>query len=241
MGLQRASVDSVNMSYTRNMGVVNITGVAMPKARSATRAPRPYHHGDLRRGLIDAALALVAEKQDRTFSLREVARRAGVSHNAPYNHFTDRGELLGAVAAAGFERLRERMLAAIADIDSAPAALAAGARAYVGSGVEDPALYRLMFGPALATVASRRPAVAREAGARAKTVLQEILLRGARSGAFAIAAERRNELAVTSLLVWSAVHGLTMLVIDNVGGSELPVHSLVARLVGVMLDGLAPR
>jgi AcrR family transcriptional regulator len=135
MGLQRASVDSVNMGYTRNMGVVNITGVAMPKARSATRAPRPYHHGDLRRGLIDAALALVAEKQDWTFSLREVARRAGVSHNAPYNHFTDRGELLGAVAAAGFERLRERMLAAIADIDSAPAALAAGARAYVGSGL----------------------------------------------------------------------------------------------------------
>lgn len=212
----------------------------MPKARSATRAPRPYHHGDLRRGLIDAALALVAEKQDWTFSLREVARRAGVSHNAPYNHFTDRRELLGAVAAAGFERLRERMLAAIADIDSAPAALAAGARAYVGSGVEDPALYRLMFGPALAT-AGRRPAVAREAGARAKIVLQEILLRGARSGAFAIAAERSNELAVTSLLVWSAVHGLTMLVIDNVGGSELPVHSLIARLVGVMLDGLTPR
>ena len=64
---------------------------------------RPYHHGDLRHALIDAAMALVTEEQDWTFSLREVARRAGVSHNAPYNHFGEKQDLLIAVAGAGFE------------------------------------------------------------------------------------------------------------------------------------------
>ena len=64
--------------------------------------PQPYHHGDLRRSLIDAGMALVTENQDWTFSLREIARRAGVSHNAPYNHFADADALLIAIAAAGF-------------------------------------------------------------------------------------------------------------------------------------------
>src|ERR1700677_662644 len=85
--------------------------------------PRAYHHGDLRRSLVEAALALLSEKQDWAFSLREVARRAGVSHNAPYNHFADKRELLVAVASMGFERLRERMLLAIAGVTNPKTAL----------------------------------------------------------------------------------------------------------------------
>ena len=72
--------------------------------------PPPYHHGDLRRALIDTALELVTEEQDWAFSLREVARRAGVSHQAPYNHFPEKQDLLAAVAIVGFERLRDGML-----------------------------------------------------------------------------------------------------------------------------------
>ncbi len=163
--------------------------------------PRPYHHGDLRRALIEAALALVTEEQDWAFSLREVARRAGVSHNAPYNHFPEKRDLLGAVAAAGFESLRERMRAAVAGVASPAEALLASGKAYVNAGVENPALYRLMFGPALAATNSSpvgvaklgvhvtkadggRPAEARAAGAGAKTVLDEIILRGAEFGGF---------------------------------------------------------
>src|SRR5277367_6555328 len=73
---------------------------------------RPYHHGHLAAALIDAALALLDETQDWAFSLREVARRAGVSHNAPYKHFPEKRDLLAAVAARGFEALAERMAAA---------------------------------------------------------------------------------------------------------------------------------
>src|SRR5271170_7712030 len=85
----------------------------MDRMKDVAAIPRPYHHGDLRRALIDAAVSLVAEEQDWSFSLREVARRAGVSHNAPYNHFPEKRDLLGAVAAAGFEALRERMRATV--------------------------------------------------------------------------------------------------------------------------------
>jgi AcrR family transcriptional regulator len=148
---------------------------------SIVRPCRPYHHGDLRRTLIDAGLALVTEEQDWTFSLREVARRAGVSHNAPYNHFGDKQDLLIAIAGAGFERLRQRMVASVAGIAAADEALLACGRAYIESALENAALYRLMFGPALAKSKGGRPRAAREAGDEAKAVLVDIIVRGARS------------------------------------------------------------
>ena len=70
----------------------------MPRAQ-------PYHHVNLRKTLLDAAVALIGEVGPRAFTLREVARRAGVSHNAPYRHFAGKDDLLAAVAAEGFERL----------------------------------------------------------------------------------------------------------------------------------------
>jgi AcrR family transcriptional regulator len=219
---------------------------------------RPYHHGDLRRALIEAALALVTEEQDWAFSLREVARRAGVSHNAPYNHFPEKRDLLGAVAAAGFEALRERMRASVAGVAGPTEALLASGKAYVNAGVENPALYRLMFGPALAATNGRpsgvaklserptdadggRPAEARAAGAEAKAVLDEIIRRGAESGAFAVSAKSEKDLAIASLSVWAAVHGLTLLVIDGLAGPEVTVDILVTRLIRMICEGLRPR
>src|SRR5271156_6545487 len=97
--------------------------------------PPPYHHGDLRRSLIDSALALVTEEQDWAFSLREVARRAGGSHNPPYNHFADKRDLLAAVATAGFSSLGERMLTATSGIERADSALVTSGVVYVTFGV----------------------------------------------------------------------------------------------------------
>jgi AcrR family transcriptional regulator len=213
--------------------------------------PRPYHHGDLRRALIDAALALVTEEQDWAFSLREVARRAGVSHNAPYNHFPEKRDLLGAVAASGFEALRERMFVSVAGITDPRAALIVSAKAYVSAGVENPALYRLMFGPALAAPNGQlgestklhggRPAEARAAGASAKAILDNIILRGTKSGAFTISPKSKNALATASLSVWSGVHGLTLLIIDGLTNSDLAIDTLVVRLMRTLIEGLGPR
>jgi AcrR family transcriptional regulator len=212
----------------------------MTTAKSAS-APRPYHHGDLRRALIDAALALVTEKQDWTFSLREVARRAGVSHNAPYNHFDDKQDLLVAVAEAGFERLRERMAAAIAGAAAADKALLACGRAYVESALENPALFRLMFGTALAKSKGGRPAAAREAGNEAKAVLLDIIVRGARAGAFAVAPHDTVELGKAVLFAWSVVHGLAMLLLDDFLEVELTVDDLIKEVERIVLTGLMPR
>ena len=68
-----------------------------------TAAKEKYHHGDLRAALLEAALAVISEIGPQGLSIREVARRAGVSHAAPYRHFADRDELILAVVEQGFE------------------------------------------------------------------------------------------------------------------------------------------
>jgi AcrR family transcriptional regulator len=78
--------------------------------------------------------------------LREVARRAGVSHNAPYNHFAEKRELLAALAVFGFNSLRDRMRAVTTRVRSTQEAFVGTGLEYVKFGLANPALYRLMFG-----------------------------------------------------------------------------------------------
>ncbi len=210
----------------------------MPK-KVCRAIPQPYHHGDLRRALIETALQLVTEEQDWTFSLREVARRAGVSHRAPYNHFTDKLDLLAAVAAVGFERLRDGMLRAMAGVEGSEAILVVICRTYVRLGLENPALYRLMFGPALSNTGSAdRPTVARLAGANARVVLEDVILGGARCGVFAVAPDNPQDVALAALSAWSAAHGLTMLAIDGIPRTDLSVDDMIDRLLRMVVAGL---
>ena len=104
----------------------------MPKPQSHER---PYHHGDLRRVIVKAALEILRETQSLEFSLRELARRAGVSHNAPYKHFTDKRELLAAVSGAGFEMLTKLMASEMARLSDPREQLFAMLRAYIDHGV----------------------------------------------------------------------------------------------------------
>ncbi|MGO6907326.1 TetR/AcrR family transcriptional regulator, partial [Rhizobium ruizarguesonis] len=139
----------------------------------STTEQRPYHHGDLHRAIVEAALDVLSESQSTEFSLRELARRAGVSHNAPYKHFADKRELLAAVSAVGFELLAKRMADATKELDSPRERLAAIARAYVCGGVNNPALYRLMFGGYLGGQDNGRPAIERTAAYSMKAVVVE--------------------------------------------------------------------
>lgn len=112
---------------------------------------RPYHHGDLRAALLAAAEAELAERGIEGFSLRAVAKRAGVSHAAPAHHFGDTSGLLTALAAEGFRRFlaMQRAREAQAAPDARSQILAAGL-GYIDFAQARPALFRLMFG-------SRRP------------------------------------------------------------------------------------
>jgi AcrR family transcriptional regulator len=208
----------------------------MSKANPASAPPAaPYHHGDLRRALIETALAMVTEEGAWKFTLREVARRAGVSHAAPYNHFADKSALLAEVAALGFEALRRDLEEAARRPRSSRQALPAIAVAYVRFGVEHPAHYRLMFGPELAE-RERHPAL-QQASDAAFAPLTTVLERGQ-----AAHEVRPGSVRDQALAAWSLVHGLTTLLIDqrlSFLGVSTGEAERKARLAGAMLfEGL---
>src|SRR3954466_6936111 len=103
---------------------------------------RPYHHGDLRRALIDAARRILEAEGPSALSLRAVAREAGVSPAAPYHHFKDKSELLNAVAHEGWELLDAAIIKAKAAAPSAREAMSDIGVAYVCFARDNPALYR---------------------------------------------------------------------------------------------------
>ncbi len=207
--------------------------------KSRQPEPAPYHHGDLRRALIAAALTMVTEEQDWTFSLREVARRAGVSPSAPYNHFADKRDLLIEVAVSGFQRLRDGLATAVADLRSPPDAFVACLGTYVRLGMENPALYRLMFGPELtAFKGAERPPRLVTAGNDGKAILSRIIVEGARSGDFPSPLVEEGQLALSTFVAWSAVHGLTMLVIDKLTGVHVPEQTAIEAAIQIQLSGL---
>jgi AcrR family transcriptional regulator len=113
-------------------------------------ATKPYHHGDLRSALLAAAEDELAAHGIEAFSLRQVARRAGVSHAAPAHHFTDASGLLTALAAEGFRQFlaAQARREALAPPDDPRAQLVAAGLGYVDFALSRPALFRLMFGSA---------------------------------------------------------------------------------------------
>jgi len=173
----------------------------------------PYHHGDLKEALVDAALRVLDTESVGAATLRRLAREAGVSHAAPYHHFADLDALLAVVAARGFEMLRSEM-----SRPSAPGAegslrrLQAAGTAYVRFAVTRPELFRLMFSGRWRDTASH-PAL-REAESRAYGALEAMIAGAGDRGA------GRSDLGPAVRAAWALVHGIAMLVLD--GRIDLP-------------------
>lgn len=108
-----------------------------------------YHHGDLRAALVDAAIALIAERGVRDFSLAEASRRLGVTTAAPYRHFADRDDLLAAVAVRALEVFAELLRTEAAGLDAPGPRLAAMTRAYVRFAAEQRPLFDAVFSAGL--------------------------------------------------------------------------------------------
>ena len=212
----------------------------MAKPRS-NLPDRPYHHGDLRRAIVAAALEILSETQSHDFSLRELARRAGVSHNAPYKHFVEKRDLLAAVSAAGFEALTKRMNVEAAKASQPRAQLFAVLRAYIRYGVENPALYRLMFGGYLSGPDDGRPAIERAAAETARALLAGLIRDGALGKAIPDTPRNERKLAGAILACWSLVHGLTQLIADGLVGPDKKSDELCETLLQGMLDGLTAK
>jgi AcrR family transcriptional regulator len=158
---------------------------------------RAYHHGDLRNSLRDAARAILEEEGLAGLSLRAVARRAGVSHAAPYRHYSNHEALLVELAIEGFAELRAEITTAAYGPGLEDDRISDIGAAYMRFVARRPALARLMFGPQLPNRDSFP-----DLGAAADSVGTEI-------GA------ALNDTAL-GLAVWAAVHGLAMLILENV-------------------------
>lgn len=191
---------------------------------------KPYHHGDLRRTIIDTALATLKEQQGWQFTLREIARRAQVSHSAPYRHFPDKGALLHELALLGFERLNAAMQDSMGPAMSAPERLQAMAYAYLAFGEENPDLYRLMF----STQAGDPAQIHVDPRAQAPFYLViEVLERGQAEGTI-----RARSALGQATACWAHLHGLTLLSIDSrLLPAKVGDHAIEDALT-TLLDGL---
>ena len=195
----------------------------------------PYHHGDLRNGLLAAGLRLVEVTGADGLSLREAARGLGVTANAAYRHFADKSELLTAIAAHGFGILSDHLQASLgaAKGDRAPARMRILGEAYVAFAVERPELFRLMFGPHGLCQVMRLPQTSAgpSAGQILNTILDDMVGQGHMSGS-----ARDGAL----LRVWSAIHGFALLALDGLDGLETQAKRDTAMqgLMGFILKGL---
>jgi AcrR family transcriptional regulator len=185
-----------------------------PDAPSKT----PYHHGDLRHALLEAALDLVTTQGVEAFSLREAARELGVSPAAAYRHFADKAALLQALALEGLGRLALAMERAMERAHGAPgsparaaAELAAVGEAYLEFAVRHPAHFRVMFGPycphgELEEVPPEAAPHGRDPFQILVDALDALVATGAVPGAARQGAE---------VVAWSAVHGLASLIVSG--------------------------
>ncbi len=159
-----------------------------------------YHHGDLRRALVEGSIALIAEEGVEALTLRSLARRLGVSHAAPHHHFASKDELLVAVADAGYAALGQALERAAARHTDPFDRLAATGVAYVSFAADHPAQFRLMFG-----AQSRHTPPPDDAN--------RVLVSAARAVALALGDERLVKTII--LAAWSIVHGLATLWLDG--------------------------
>jgi AcrR family transcriptional regulator len=192
---------------------------------------RGYHHGNLRAALVEAGVALVAEKGVAGFTLAEAARAAGVSPAAPYRHFRDREALLAEIARQGFERFADRLEAAWNGGEPSPlAALGALGEAYLAFARQERALFTAMFGldgprdGALAAAADRAFGVLHSAASALTRHLPE---------------DRRPPAHMMSYHIWAMSHGVAELFAgEGAQPSPIPAEELLESGVGIYLRGL---
>jgi AcrR family transcriptional regulator len=173
------------------------------------RAPEP---SELRQQILRASIALIEEEGLAKLSMREVARRAGVTHQAPYHYFADREAILGEIAEEGFRLLREQMERAVARSDAAQQGVAqrltAVGQAYVEFACAHPAHFRIMFRPELVNM-ERCPGAEAE-GDNAFATVTRVVHEAVEAGLPAVPSE-----ASLVATLWSFAHGLACLILDG--------------------------
>jgi AcrR family transcriptional regulator len=239
MNLSAADVICVNITVRRNVNGVNMQISDRPH----------YHHGNLARVLVETCLEMVEADGVQSVSLRDVAKRCAVSPAAVYRHFSDKADLLAAIAALGFARLNAAFQQALDDQKdaSALAQFRALGRAYIAHGLEHGPLYRLMFGTSGLTQPAP-PASCRSTGdgPNAHPSQSWQSLEAESSRAFATLNQvveqcfpqpvSQSALSAATIAAWSLVHGYVMLRLEGqfsgFSAQDMPdIDSVLANLV----------
>lgn len=164
---------------------------------------KPYHHGDLRGALLQASLELLRHPTPGGFTLREIARRAGVSHNAPYRHFRDKDDLLAAIAEQGFERLTAAMRSAAGKGQTPFQELQSAGIAYVEFAQAQPEHFSVMFSIDLR---ENRHVSAKAAADRCFAELVKLVVASRQAQS-----PRSVSPETAALVAWTQVHGIALL------------------------------
>ncbi len=197
-------------------------------------AKQGYHHGDLRRALIDAALHLIEEKGPQGFTLSEAAKEAGVTPAAVYRHFAGREDLIAEIARRGYEIFADLIEHAYADgKPTALAAFEATGRAYLAFARKYPGHYVAMFESGVSVNATAELSLASR---RATAVLE----RAASELSKHIPQHKRPPAAMFSAHIWALSHGVVELFARGAPGrkSPFPPEDLLESGIGIYLRGL---
>jgi AcrR family transcriptional regulator len=209
----------------------------MARSASAARpARRPYHHGNLRRALLDEALATIRTEGVDGLTLREIGARLGVSRTALYRHFADKAALLAAVAREGFQGFSRELREAWDAAGGGLQGLRAMGTAYIRFARTNPAHYRIMFGR-FRDLCESDAALAGDASA-AFQVLLDALAALERDGAIAAGGDR----TALGHFIWASMHGVAMLSIDGqLGADPAAADALTALTVDRVSAAIATR
>ena len=204
-------------SYDVRRVLVNVK-IAGHTGDVTAAATRPYHHGNLRSALMQAALEEIQSRGPARLSLREIARRAGVSHAAPAHHFRDKAGVFTAIATEGFELLA----AETSRFAGEPGGLLSGGLAYIRFAVDHRAHFEVMWRPELYHQDDPALATARD---RSFDIFYTTV--GADTGATSA-----DELREAAVAAWSVVHGFATLWLYGNLPTELGDDPIAAALAG---------
>jgi AcrR family transcriptional regulator len=208
-------------------------------AKAPAKGRRTYHHGDLKNALLEAGRALLAEGGTPALSLREAARRAGVSHAAPYRHFASREALLAAIAEGGFAALAAELERAAARGRTPLERLRRMGEGYVGFALAHPAEVQTMFGAFQGDPGAWPPGLP-AAAQRAFGLLVGAVAAAQEAGQVA----GRDPLP-GAVAAWSAVHGVALLLLQNglavAGFGKGDAGRAASTVMSAVIEGLRVR
>ena len=204
-----------------------------------TSSSSKYHHGNLKQALIEAGQQILIENGINGLSLRETAKAAGVSHTAPYRHFTDKEALLAAIAESGFDSLAEALLNTIEQHPDDPKEqLAAATATYVKLAVTRLEMHQLMFADGFDDDAMSDTML--EKKQQTFNALSKIIENGQKKNIF-----KKTETLELVIAAWSMMHGYTMLLttgqLSESVTSLMQIEKLARSVATYLVDGMAER